>query len=319
MGTVDEIAERSMSGTHSGYESYPTGGQPGEPILAELVPPPRRRLRAGCIAASVFVGVMLTWTIFMGLPGELSRWKIASAEEKRLDGDLEGAIRDLDQAVADQPDNYQLLSKRAQWQMERGDYEAALRDCHRMVELRPDERSYSQRSEVLQYLGRGQEAVEDWKRIMAMRAAQSTRAGRTMALNGLAYYRGLANVEIDEALADIDEALRRGGEDYQMLDTRGYLYYRKGDFNRALQDLNRAVGGAEEDYESWRARAGGDKGFGLPDRREQDLIARQQGRNLAVILYHRGLVYQDRGEPELAEKDFQRVRELGFEPNEQLF
>ena len=40
---------------------------------------------------------------------------------------------------------------------------------------------------------------------------------------------------------------------------------------------------------------------------------------LAVILYHRGLAYEGNGDKESAERDFERVRELGFEPNEKLF
>jgi tetratricopeptide (TPR) repeat protein len=141
---------------------------------------------------------------------------------------------------------------------------------------------------------------------------------RAVALNGYAYARGLANRDIDEALVDIDEALRRAGEDYHMIDTRGYLYYRRGDYDLALRDLDRAVEGAHEDYQKWVA-ATREGGFGLPDPREQQLQSRKMAQVLAVVVYHRGLCHQARGAEELAEKDFQRVRELGFEPGDALF
>ena len=40
---------------------------------------------------------------------------------------------------------------------------------------------------------------------------------------------------------------------------------------------------------------------------------------MAVIRYHRGLLYEAMGQTEAAERDFRRVRELGYEPGPQLF
>jgi hypothetical protein len=124
----------------------------------------------------------------------------------------------------------------------------------------------------------------------------------------------LANVEIDEGLADIDEAMSLEGENYAMLDTRGFLYYRKGDFDRALQDLDNAVTFAEAAFES---RPG--LSPPIPDRRLKKAADRQRAQPLAVIHYHRALIHDARNDAEKAELDRQRVRDLGFEPNDSLF
>jgi tetratricopeptide (TPR) repeat protein len=305
---------------HEANQSGMPASDPGpdEPILAQLADKPRRRMLPLVLVVTLLLifGLFVGPAIYFALPGELVRWRIASAEEKRLDGDIQGAIADLDKALQHDPQELQLLEKRAEWNVELKNYPAALNDCDQIVKLRPDDPGgYMWRSQVFQYLGEHEKAVEDWKRIMDLDIAQTTE-GRGFALNGLAYARALANIEIDEGLKDIDDAMRRVGERYEMLDTRGYLLYRAGDYQRALDDLNRAVENAREDFNESKPTK---DGFGWPDRREQDLESRQLARHFAVILYHRGLIHQAGGDQHAAQADFDRVKELGFEPNDQLF
>ena len=44
-----------------------------------------------------------------------------------------------------------------------------------------------------------------------------------------------------------------------------------------------------------------------------------QQRSIAVLHYHRGLVYERLGRQDEADADYRRVRELGFEPGDDLF
>jgi tetratricopeptide (TPR) repeat protein len=305
---------------HDDYEQRVPGPMKpaDEPVLAQLAGKPRRRFVFPVVLV-VFLsilGLFLGAMMYFAVPGEIARWRIASAEEKRLNGDIRGAIADLDKALAQNPDEMQLLAKRIEWNIDLQDYDAALADCDRMVALRPDGlNGYLLRSHVYQHRGEHEKAVADWKQIMQLDIVQTTRV-RGFALNGLAYARALANLEIDEALKDIDEAMRRDGERYEMLDTRGYLLYRSGDYERALDDLNRAVENAEEVFDASQPEQ---KGIGWPDRREQQQEQRQLARHFAVILYHRGLIHQARGDKPAADADFDRVRKLGFEPGDELF
>ena len=57
----------------------------------------------------------------------------------------------------------------------------------------------------------------------------------------------------------------------------------------------------------------------IVDLEQLDEAEEELKRTVAVIRYHRGLVLDAMGDAERAQEDFRRVRELGFEPNEQLF
>jgi hypothetical protein len=46
---------------------------------------------------------------------------------------------------------------------------------------------------------------------------------------------------------------------------------------------------------------------------------RQYRRTLAVVTYHRMLVLEAQGKQQEAEEDRQRIRDLGYEPGDQLF
>jgi tetratricopeptide (TPR) repeat protein len=195
--------------------------------------------------------------------------------------------------------------------MESQRYPEALTEIDQIIDWQPaDVEAYLLRAEIHQYLGEHQEAVNDWKQILSFDSVAAT-AGRAEGLNGLAYARSLANVEIDEGLVNVDEAMQLAGENYARLDTRGFLYYRKGDLERAIGDLNNAVEFAEAGFK--------DAVIGSSDPRVRKQILTLLKKNLAVIRYHRALIHDARGDREKADADRRRVRELGFEPSENLF
>ena len=63
----------------------------------------------------------------------------------------------------------------------------------------------------------------------------------------------------------------------------------------------------------------GGVGLGVLDKRSEQLQFQRHAESVAVIRYHRALILEMLGEPELAEQDLQRVVELGFEPGDDLF
>ncbi len=64
-------------------------------------------------------------------------------------------------------------------------------------------------------------------------------------LNALAYARALANVELDQALTDINEALGYRPEDPALRDTRAWVYYRMGRYEEAFADADFSVKAVE--------------------------------------------------------------------------
>ena len=55
------------------------------------------------------------------------------------------------------------------------------------------------------------------------------------------------------------------------------------------------------------------------DIRELTLAKQVIAEHVAVILFHRALVLQELNKAKLAAKDLARVKELGFEPGDDLF
>jgi tetratricopeptide (TPR) repeat protein len=292
-----------------------------EPFPAELADRPRGRgfgRWSGASCVLLVLALVLGPLLYVGLPREMARWRIAAALEKRLDGDLQGAIEDLGRALEQFPDDEQLYRQRADWLLEARQLERALSDADRAIELAPsDIRSYLVRSQILQRLDRHDDAVADWNRIVGL-VRQGTGVSLAEALNGRAYARAVGNLELPEALEDVEEALQRAGNNAAMLDTRGYIHYLRGDYTAARSDLEKAVVDIEQDYETFSQLAE-DRRLGVPDPRQFELDLKRQAEAVAVIRYHRALLFDQLDEPARAKKDRQRVRELGFEPNDALF
>ena len=60
-------------------------------------------------------------------------------------------------------------------------------------------------------------------------------------LNALAYHRALANVELDQALIDIDEALGYQPDASDLRDTRAWIYFQLGRYEEAFVDADLSV------------------------------------------------------------------------------
>ncbi|MFV1968175.1 MAG: tetratricopeptide repeat protein [Pirellulaceae bacterium] len=269
----------------------------------------------------ILVGMFATAVVpalYYMLPREIDRWHRALVVERRLEGDLEGAVRSLSRVIDGSPDNDELLRQRAEWRLELRDLDAALDDVTRAIELNPENNEgYLLRSQIYQRLDRHDEALADWETLAEQNGGFGAR-GRPSILNGRAYARAIAGKELDAALEDVQQAIEMAPEDAALLDTRGYIQLLRGEVDNALKDMDRAVELAERNHKLWTEalRAGR---AGVLDLRELKRTVDKHAETVAVIRYHRALVYDELGESSKAEKDRSRVRELGFEPNEDLF
>jgi hypothetical protein len=92
-----------------------------------------------------------------------------------------------------------------------------------------------------------------------------------------------------------------------MLDTRGCILYRLGDYAAALADCEVAVSLAEATVKELRAKT-------LTPRHERKL------KELEAELYrHRGLVHEALGNKEAAQVDLERAKQLGYDPSRGVF
>ena len=275
--------------------------------------PPRRSNRRALMMILAILGLMSAPMIYNWLPSEAARWRMAAAEERRLDGDLEGAIQSLDEAIIEFPESAEFYLRRAAYHSEAEEYEKAIHDLDQARIGGADlDVVLTARSYALHQVGKYAEAIEAGKELV--RLSEEEQTGSTWeALNALAYARALHGTELKEGLGNADEAIRLAGPRHNLLDTRGYLYYLLDDYASAISDLEQAVANAEAFYSDTERLKG------LPDARILNLFEKQGQEVIAIIRYHRSLVYDKQGEREKAKADRDRVRELGFEPNASLF
>jgi tetratricopeptide (TPR) repeat protein len=299
----------------------------------------RRSLQAAVVILTASL-LVLGPVVVKEAPRERARWYYAAALEHREHGRQEAALSALQTALqldSRQPDYYLL---RAEILLERDETQKCIQDLSQAVAVSPSDRLYDvyvRRAEFLQKLKLWANAVDDWKQLLRhfedphslVRFPARLRLHELQ--NGLAYARALANIELDAALEDVNKALAaldeepkdgpRSGWHSQLLatylDTRGYVYYRKGELSKALQDLDTAV----TTFSTLRVAQRGRIAEARKQRvntRDLDEQSRIFDHTLAVVLQHRMLV-NDVLDPAAAEQDEHAIRELGQDPNAKLF
>ena len=314
----------------SGSSQSPTGQQA-----------PKRRRIAGLVWL-VLLAMIISTAITQG-PREVGRWHLAKAIKLRGEGDNEGAYQELAAAIKGLPDRPELVLQRAEWEIDDGDKEKALADIDKCLEKAGNELQWLQvHSLFLQNSGEFKRAVEDWKKIEKF-SKRSGSPPRASALNGLAYAQALANDELDEALANVNQALELKPNEAALLDTRGFVLYRRGEYEEALKDMDGAVKGMDEAVDVIRRKVGVDllakpisiqvsganprtleeaKPIEIPPRTlaEWKRLYERETRSSAVGHYHRALVLSALDRKDEAEKDMAVARELiEKEPDEMLF
>lgn len=151
---------------------------------------------------AIFISSLLLIAIGTGCEAERAKWKAAQAMNLWEAGDCQSATELLEEAHESQPNNREIKFRLAELlAMQRIDL--AIDHCDSYICDHPDDlAAYFQRSICLQYLGRFEEALSDYKHSI------SDHIGRNhLELNRLAYFRGLANEELELAAEDIQTAI----------------------------------------------------------------------------------------------------------------
>jgi tetratricopeptide (TPR) repeat protein len=260
------------------------------------------------------------------------------ADHKYLNGDLPGALADLDTAMEYMPDNVGLYRRRGQWRVDNKDLEGGLADFTRLIEIKRNwGPSYVERGYLYLRMGRHREALDDLNLAVKFGSARDADM-----FNARAYGRALAGVELEEALEDVEKAIEFDNADRRLvlraptsnakteqpkekkptssananyLDTRGYILYLLGKYDLALDDLNGAIHRSEDEQrriEKLGARPGVDK-------RQLSFVLKERQKMLAVMYHHRGQIHEKRNESEQAKSDLDRGDKLGYNPAEGVF
>jgi len=265
-----------------------------------------------CVVAILGVAGVMSWPYWRA--SQLAK----GAERALRRGDLEEALNRIDQAVTLQPKTmkYRFLRGRLRFSSQR--YKEAIEDLEACADAGyRSVQCFRTIAVAYKQLGKLDEAVTYHAKELE---AATDSLSRMSALNNLSYARAMAEKDLDAALAEIEEAIKiaksRNGKDRQLFtqmlvayfDTRGYVYYLMGKYDKALVDMHAAVRGAEKGLATAKTIGGGRSPLALKPIKKQ----------LAVLLYHRGLVFQKQNKAAQAKTDFDRVVELGFHPGKEL-
>ncbi len=219
------------------------------------------------------------WLLVSLTRHEISQWRLAASYEEELRGNLVSARSQLDSAIRWTPHHSDLYTKRAHAMISLGDAEAALPDCDRAVEL----------------------------------ARQEHPGSLAIALNQRAYAYALCDRHLDEALENIEEAIQTVGGNESFLDTRGYIYLRLDQLQKAQADIEAAVQLAEANYKKIRNEYRSQLRSAIDTRPVQRLI-KQLDEMFAVLYHHRGELYEALGRTNEAASDLARAARLGYDP-----
>jgi tetratricopeptide (TPR) repeat protein len=173
-------------------------------------------------------------------PRELSK----SAAEKREKGDLDGAIADLDRAIAIQPQSLSLWNERGRYKYEKGDFDGAIADLTKVIEGSGLPKWTAQ---VHELRGFARMAKEDLDGALAdLNHAVRLDPDYTVYLSDRAMIHS-ARADWDAAIADYTKAHEKEPQFSTPLAGRAVARSRKGDDAGALEDADRALQ-IEPDY-----------------------------------------------------------------------
>ena len=149
------------------------------------------------------------------------------------------AMADLDQALALRSDMVAALMLRGELRLANKDESGARSDFETVARVAPSDTSSALRiSQAYERQGLYQEAIIHLDRWISVNPKDDRMPS---ALNSRCWARASLGKELDLALQDCDNALRRGPRTSQVLDSRGLVKLRNGDVDGAISDYKAAL------------------------------------------------------------------------------
>ena len=145
-----------------------------------------------------------------GCGKQAAKWNFARAMNLAEAGRLDEAIELMESALQQAPGDQQIKLSLANLLAENGQGELGIGHCDEILESNPSNKLAHQiRSTCLQYLGRFDQSLCDYKRCLSGHVSRSP-----VERNNLAYYRALARKDLSKAALDIQSAIESEEGEY---------------------------------------------------------------------------------------------------------
>ncbi len=151
----------------------------------------------------------------------------------RTKGDYDHAVVDYTEAIKIEPNYVLAYYSRGIAYFNKKDFDHAIADYTASLRLAPKDII------ALQNRGHAYQGMQDYDRAVAdYSEAIQIEPKFASAFNDRCYARAIAGRELQQALADCNEALRLIPNQPSTLDSRGFTYLRLGEFDKAIADYN---------------------------------------------------------------------------------
>jgi tetratricopeptide (TPR) repeat protein len=237
------------------------------------------------------------------------RPRLAMADRLMATGDVPRAIQKYTEALQRAPRDAAIYNSRGVACQKLGQYESAVADHTRAIELDPDWLAYNNRGVAHRYLGRFPEALEDHTKAIQL----NPQSAQVWYSRGVV--RRLAG-QSDLALTDFTRAIELQPEMAEALHDRGALNQTAGNLEAALSDYTKALEVAPQNPLPWVNRGGLNQQLGRLQAAVDDY-----SRALALdprdgpTYLSRAVCYLALERPELARSDLMAAQRLGISPD----
>lgn len=158
---------------------------------------------------------------------------------RRLSGDLDGALADLNRAFELNPDSGSVLAGRGVVHGLRGEYDEAQRDLAAAIKHDPnDAKLHADLGTSYDRAGKPELALPAYNRAVEL---DPTFAG---AVGARCWVRAVLHRELDLAITDCDRALQLDPRDNNVYNSRGFVRFRQKQYEQAIVDYDRSLAGA---------------------------------------------------------------------------
>lgn len=142
----------------------------------------------------------------------------------------------LKNALKTQPKNVKIYHSLARIYYQEKKYDLALEAYRMILEISPGDRdAHFFRGLILEEKGKKKEAIEEFKKTLSIDPEFH------QALNSLGYLYAEEGINLDEAEILVKKALEFEPENPAYIDSLGWVYFKKGQFDRAIQLLEKAT------------------------------------------------------------------------------
>lgn len=193
---------------------------------------------------SVFVFAFIAISVVSFAQNELAMPFHEAGEDAMNKGMYDKAIKNFSLAIKEDPTSTWSFIYRGITYDRSLDKNSAIKDFTSAIELAPEQPiSYEYRGEIYYQREDYEKAIEDFSNALKYNTD----------LAELWYKRGqcyLLTKMLDESIADFSKVIEMKPDHYLAFNSRGWAYYRKGEFKTALEDLTEAkkIGTESEQY-----------------------------------------------------------------------